>query len=571
MLEELIVKNLGIIENVSLEFDGAGCYVLSGESGAGKTLTLNALNLLKGKRGGSSLVMSGAKQASVESFWNVNNVLQDNSFKEMLTNFGVDFNDEIDELLVSRIINKNGKSKAMLDGNRTTTTQLSKITPFLFSIHGQSDQTKLQNPTEQLAMLDVYAGKDFTEIYEKYVKSYNKWRKVKKEYEDVKTNSATKKREIIVLKSFIKDFENLNPAVDEDVILQKEIDVLSNLDIIKENLNSCLQLIDADDFEMPSLESQFKIILENLSNLSKFDEKLADLSDESHDVFKKMQKLFNKIVSYSENIDTDALQKLYATEERLENIKILVKKYGSSLNDVILQYENVNDELKELEKYDIPLEKFEQKAEKFFNETLFLSEQLFKVRVKYAKSLMNKINIELSGLAMEDTKFIVNVENSSNLTKTGGDTVSFKIAQHGLKPVEISKGASGGELSRIMLAVELVLAENIPEHCFIFDEIDSGTGGKTSIEIGKRLAKLGKRHQVIVVTHLPQVAAFADKHYKIVKNVINDKTVTEIELLKNESKVAEINRMLSGLTDSASGELHAKELLQFAKEYKNGV
>lgn len=563
MLEQINISNLGIIKEASLSFNN-GLTAITGETGAGKTMVLSALHLLLGKRANSNMVGKYSNQLSVEGCWDINN---ENLIKEIEETGAII---EEGQVFINRTIKENSKSRSVIGGKSTPTTVLGAIGGKLVNIHGQSDQTRLKSKTAQKDALDKYAGEPFQKALKEYIKVYKEWKKQKEHIEDIKQNSAARKREINNLKSFIDEFDKVDPYENEFEEIEKKINSLSNVDAIRNSMCEGQESVAPSDSELPQVSDQISMLISSLSKVSQYDSVIEEIQAKAAKINDDFDDLISEIESYIENIDEDSIEQLYIAQERELELKKFIKKYGDTLDEIIDQKNEAEKELEELEQYNQPVEDLEEEFIKTSKKLQEKSDKLTEIRTKTAIKMEKNVNKELLGLSMSGSSLKIIVSQIDSPSSTGQDEIEFGMISKGSAKInQISKSASGGELSRIMLAIEVVLADTKNIGTFIFDEVDSGVGGETAIEIGKRLAQLSKDAQVIVVTHLPQVAAYADHFLQVTKTVEENETLTTVKELNNEEKINELTRMLSGMSDSSSGKAHAKELFEHAKSFKN--
>lgn len=563
MLEQINISNLGIIKEASLSFNN-GLTAITGETGAGKTMVLSALHLLLGKRANSNMVGKYSNQLSVEGCWDINN---ENLIKEIEETGAII---EEGQVFINRTIKENSKSRSVIGGKSTPTTVLGAIGGKLVNIHGQSDQTRLKSKTAQKDALDKYAGEPFQKALKEYIKVYKEWKKQKEHIEDIKQNSAARKREINNLKSFIDEFDKVDPYENEFEEIEKKINSLSNVDAIRNSMCEGQESVSPSDSELPQVSDQISMLISSLSKVSQYDNAIEEIQVKAAKINDDFDDLISEIESYIENIDEDSIEQLYIAQERELELKKFIKKYGDTLDEIIDQKNEAEKELEELEQYNQPVEDLEEEFIKTSKKLQEKSDKLTEIRTKTAIKMEKNVNKELLGLSMSGSSLKIIVSQIDSPSSTGQDEIEFGMISKGSAKInQISKSASGGELSRIMLAIEVVLADTKNIGTFIFDEVDSGVGGETAIEIGKRLAQLSKDAQVIVVTHLPQVAAYADHFLQVTKTVEENETLTTVKELNNEEKINELTRMLSGMSDSSSGKAHAKELFEHAKSFKN--
>lgn len=526
-------------------------------------MVLSALNLLLGKRGSNKMIYKDASMLSVEGCWNLSN----SSHQAEIEETGAVIED--DQLYINRTIKDDGKSRSVVGGKTTPASVLSSIGGKLVNIHGQSDQIRLRNTNAQREALDKYAGEALQKELAKFLKAFRDWKSKKAYIEDITTNASQRKREISSIKAFITDFDNVAPTEGQDVELAKQIAALSNMDTIRISSNEALESLMPSNEEIPSATEQLRAFISLLSRIASFDPELESIHEKAETVSADLEELSDSLESFIRGLDEESIEQLYVAQEQEIAIKNLVRKYGSSLQDVIEQRDKAEEELEELESYNQPLEELNAELEVLHEKMTIAAQRVTDLREKAARKMEKEVNDELKGLSMSGSKLLIQISKTSP-SNTGQDEIELMLLANGsATPNPIAKSASGGELSRIMLALEVVLADPKSTGTFIFDEVDSGVGGETAIEIGKRLALLAKEAQVIVVTHLPQVAAYGDNHLKVLKTVTAGTTETTVQQLSSKERIDEITRMLSGMSDSETGKAHAAELIGHAESFKN--
>lgn len=564
MLEEISIKNLGVISEARLPFT-KGLTVITGETGAGKTMVLTALQLLLGKRSDASIVRHGTDFVSIEGCWNVEGLKVIADINET----GAIIEDN--QLFVNRTVHKDGKSRAVLGGKTTPASVLAKIGTGLVNIHGQSDQIQLKNAVAQREALDGYAGEALKEALAEYTDTYSKWKNLSRLIKDVKINATARQREYEELTEAIKTISAINPLPEEDATLKQEIATLSNIDALRNSVVEALNALSSEDYDSPDPSTQIAVAVKALNGTAEFDPHVAASTEKAEALLENLQELTSELSSYLESIDGDSIQRLNEAQERLSQLNRLIRKYGNDLNDVIEYWEKAERSVLDLDPENNNLDKLEEELEQLVKKLKTDADTLTSVRKEAAATLSSKVNEELEGLAMAGNKLLINITEVAP-TAYGQDEVAFMLKMPGTTEARpISKSASGGELSRVMLSLLLVLAKDKTEHTQILDEIDSGIGGKTGIKIGEKLAELAKTSQVIVVSHLAQVAVFADNHLKIVKTSDGSFVNSSVQVLEGGERVKEIARMASGITESTLGQQHAEELIEMADKFKQKV
>jgi DNA repair protein RecN (Recombination protein N) len=559
VIEEIRIRDLGVISEAVLPL-GPGFTAITGETGAGKTMVVTALGLLRGERSDSATVRKGSDAAWVEGRWSL---AQPEAISEVVSEAGGVLDD--DELLLGRSVSSEGRSRAVVGGRSTPVSVLADLGDRLVAVHGQSDQVRLRSTSAQREALDRFAGSRFAEVLAEYEHAYKRWRANVAELERITATADARAREAEDLRISISEIEAVAPQPGEDVSLTELVERLMNTEDLRlatAQAREALSSEEGDDADALVRVDLAKRTMEKMANvdpvLAGLAEHLTQLSFELHDVV-------GKLSSHLANLEGDGERDLDAIQQRRAEIATLMRKYGPSLDEVLQVMDTGGRRLLELENDTERID--ELSAEVAADHALVqrTAEALHVMRVEAAIKLSEAVTVELSALAMPDAQLHVAVTQVNELTLAGCDTVELLLRPHpGSDPRPIAKSASGGELSRIMLALEVVIAgvDSVPT--FVFDEVDAGVGGAAAIEIGRRLAALAESAQVIVVTHLAQVAAFASNHLRVVKDTSGEVTESSVQALSGEDRVAEMARLLSGLPDSESGLAHARELLSAA-------
>lgn len=558
MLTELTVENLGIIKRAHLEFQ-KGMVAISGESGAGKSMLLGGLKLLLGGRADTNIIRKGADRASVDCVWSIDDPL----VSEILEEKGAAVEDS--ELLVSRVIGGEGvRSRFTIGGRPSPTSAMDDIKSSLVEIHGQSDQIQLRDPAVQRQVLDSFGGATLEKLLKEYQTAYKAWRKLVARIKDLEENFSRHEVEVRYNRDLVSRFEELAPEAGEMESLQREIDKLSNLEEISEKLGLVANLLFPEDSE--TALAPLEQALTTLRRISEHDAELESLTEEIESALDPLEAKLGELETYISGVDMDDLEKLKDLEDRLFDLKVYAKPFGNDLDRAIAESLKAQKFLETAED-DLDLDAL--KAELLVSEKSLkeVAAKLTESRINHAADISSRINVELAGLAMGGTTFVAEV-NQSTYGSHGVDEISFMVETKGSARRPITKAASGGELSRLMLALEVVVtAQDEKAITFVFDEIDTGVGGATAMEIGRRLAKLAEKHQVIVVTHLPQVAAWADSQLVISKDTSGE-IIADVKTVVGQERIQEIARMLSGLNESETGLAHAEELLALTMREK---
>ena len=556
MINEIYIRDLGVIREARLGFT-AGLNVVSGETGAGKTMVLTALGLLLGERADSGSVRAGAAQTLVEGRWgSVPELLQ-----ARVEELGASLDDG--ELIANRSVSSEGKSRAAIGGASVPVNVLGEIGSQLVVVHGQADQIRLKSSAAQREALDSFASLS-NELGE-YRNHFDAWRKAVRSLDEVLGNKASNAAELASLISDLEEIEKVSPKPGEDVELLDIANRMSNLESLKSAASLAHEALssDQDSVDVLGLLGQAK---RSLEQQAASDSKLGELAERMQEATFLVSDVAGELASYLAGLEVDSELSLDEVQIRRASLTALIRKHGTSLEDVFGFSERASKRVLELDDSDERIDSLRAAVDEQFAAVQKLATEISLKRKVAAVALAEQVNAELAGLAMAGAQLVVEVSDLEEFAAHGANQVSLALRSYaGAEPRPIGKGASGGELSRIMLALEVVLAKGHQAQTFIFDEVDAGVGGAAAIEVGKRLARLSKDAQVIVVTHLAQVAAFADNHHRVSKSNDGDITESGIETLVGEARQAELARMLSGLADSDSAQQHAAELMSLAK------
>ena len=559
MIEEILIRDLGVISEAKLEF-GPGLTVLTGETGAGKTMVLNALGLLLGERSDSSAIRKGQEQAFVEGRW----LLADSAVSR-IRELGIELEDA--ELLVNRSVSAEGRSRAALSGKSVPVGILSEIGEQLVVVHGQSDQIRLRSAAAQREALDQFAGVELAKVMTEYTSVYANWKQAATRLSEITTQLEARSREADQIRSAVEELTSLDPKPGEDIELAEKALKLTHLEELRIAATAAHNQLSSEGFD----DSSDAITLigkarRALEAVSEHDPELAALAQQLKEIGFSLNETSASISGYLASLDSEGGQELERVQQRRADLTSAMRKYGPTLEEVISYFENSGARLLELDSSDKEIQELTALEQSLGKQATSLAKTITELRNKAASALAKSVTGELAALAMTGASLEVTVSQGSELGANGADQVAILLSAYpGAEPRPLGKGASGGELSRIMLAIEVVLAGSELAPTFIFDEVDAGVGGAAATEVGKRLATLAQNAQVIVVTHLPQVAAFATRHLRVLKSVSDQYTSTDVVRLEGEAVVEELARMLSGLSESESGKTHAKELLELAK------
>lgn len=561
MIEELRIKDLGVIEHAHVQF-GPGLNALTGETGAGKTMALTSLMMLMGAKIDSAKVRAGAQAAVVDGTFVVD---AHSPAIDIVRNAGgdVDIDDDQAVIYVSRHVPASGRTRAYVGGQAVPLAILKQLSEHLVTVHGQKDQLRLTAPQAQRNVLDAYGGTSVGKTLEKYRDAWETYQTMQRERDEFAAKVAQAGTEKLALQAFIKRVDAVRPVLGEEEELKKRAMVLENVEDVRNALTSAAVALDAE--ETGALYNLDRAAYE-LAKISTTDPSLAELVTVLREVSSRASDVSNELGVKRATLDADPEQ-LNAIHERRAELRSLQRDLGMGIADIIERRETADERLAAIADPQANLGKMTQDVNKAWDEVERIGTKLSEQRTASAKKLGTSVTRELTQLAMKDATFSVSVTRANEARSHGLDDIECQLAPHrGSKLLPLGNTASGGEMSRVMLALEVVLADgnSTAEHTFIFDEVDAGIGGKTALSIGERLALLGRGCQVIAVTHLAQVAAYASRHLTVEKNLTASGGLTNVKVLDADERVAELARMLSGHEESEAALTHAAELLSTA-------
>lgn len=571
MIETISIENLGVIAQAELPL-GPGLTALTGETGAGKTMVLTSLKLLLGSKADPAIVRAGTQRCVVEGAFALE---EDAKCIQIAQEAGCEIEDDL--LLASRVVPATGRSRAHLGGRAVPASVLGQVGSRLVSIHGQADQLRLRTAAAQRRALDAVGGSEHEQLCRQYSSCYRAWNQARQDLETWREQALAREGEIAGLRHALEQLEALDPKPGEDQALAEEASRLENLDLLRSGAAQAANAISGDELndDVANVIALVSVARRSLENAADHDPRLASLIPRLNEVAALTSDLAMELTDYLADLDADP-DRLAWVHERREQLRRGCLEIGG-LGQV---FANVNELLAfgqhsaaRLAQLDGPLDREAElvaEVERTGKELKTVAKRLSQARTKLAKLLSQQVSAELEGLMMRGAKLQVRLNPLEQPGPTGMEEVELLLRAHpGAAALPLEKGASGGELSRIMLALEVVLAQHTAtkRHTFVFDEIDAGVGGRAAVEIGRRLAALARHHQVIVVTHLAQVAAWAQTQLVVVKQVgqaSNEATTTAVETVSGPERVRELARMLSGQSDSQTALRHAEELLEQA-------
>jgi len=562
MWHHLQLTALGVIDSAELEL-GEGFTVITGETGAGKTMVVTALGLLRGERADLGLVRRGTDQARIEA---TIGLPEGSTVGERVEEAGGQIEDQ--SLVIGRVLSAQGRSRAIAGGATVPAGLLAEITDELVAVHGQSDQHRLLRAAEQRAALDRFAGDELAAVMAEYTPVHARWRETHRQLEELRTQAQERARELDLLRFGLDEVAAVEPVAGEDESLKAEEDRLAHAEGLALGAERARLLLAADTEDSgEAARGRVAEAVAALHEAAGHDAELDALATRAQELMILLDEVAADLSTYSAGIDLDPAR-LATVQERRAQIIALQRKYGPGLDDVLAWAQKGAARLAELDHDDERLEQLAAERDRLEPEVHRLADRLTELRTAAGERLSGLVDAELAQLSMPHAHLEPRVTRGETATPGphGLDDVELLFsANRGMDPRPLSKGASGGELSRLMLALEVVLSDQSTIPTLVFDEVDAGIGGKAAVEVGRRLARLARHAQVIAVTHLPQVAAFAHHHFVVDKS---DGTVTRSSVvrLQDEQRVDELARMLAGQDDSASAQAHARELLDLAAE-----
>lgn len=561
LLAELSIKNFAIIEQLSLSFED-GLTVFTGETGAGKSIIIDAIQLLAGGRGSAEFVRYGEKKAEIEGLFFVER--NHKAFK-LLTEHGID--DVADgSIVLRREISNTGKSVCRINHKLVTLTVLRSVGATLIDIHGQHEHQSLMQKENHSDLLDGFGRETIEPILLQYQQLFHDYMKIKQKQTTLLDNEQQMAHRLDLITYQLKEIQAANLTLDEDTQLEEEKLRLSNFEKLYDSLGNAYEALSQDQGGLYWIANAMQAV-DTISGLDKELQCLHEAISNSYYVLED--------VSYQIKEKWDALEfdpdRLNAIEERLNLITLLKRKYGSTIEEIMEYAEKITQEIDSITNREQHLESLEKELQEIKQKLQLTGEKLRNARKRVANKLSERIQKELKSLYMEKTKVQIKFTPLHELSKNGLDDIEFFISTNPGEPLKpLAKTASGGELSRIMLALKSIFSHNEGTTSIIFDEVDTGVGGRVAQSMAEKIQMLSLTSQVFCITHLPQVAAISDQHLFISKETTNrNRTITKVEQLTNEEKVKEIARMISGVKMTELTKQHAEELIELASKIKN--
>ncbi len=551
MLANLYIENIAVIEKTNIDFI-KGLNVLTGETGAGKSIIIDSINMVLGKRSPRTLIRAGANSALVSAtFDNISELV-----KRKLRQMGFSIEDDV--LILQREMYVSGKNSCHINSRPASVSALKELGEYLINIHGQNDSLELMNSAYHILYIDALS--DFAPILSEYRSIYKELKKTENELSSANSDDAERLQRVDILKFQIEELEAADVKIGEYDQLQNEKTALLNSERISKELTKSLMILEGDSYA-EGVVSAIDSVSESLIFVSQYMNEVESLSNRFSSALYEIQDCAEEIRSYMNEIEaSDA--KLEEIEERLDLLYKLKKKYGSTEEEILEYLENARKELSELENYEVNRELLQNKYDELYSNANKLAQQLSKIRHDTAEQFVNQVEQEMAFLLMPNIKLVVDFEKIE-LSNRGNDKIEFLISVNpGEDPKPVAKIASGGELSRMMLAIKTVLSKSDFVETLIFDEIDTGISGSAAQRVGKKLSQLSGDRQVMCVTHQAQIASFADNHLLIKKRVESDRTFTSVSILDIDGRIRELARIIGGeeITDTALE--HARRLIE---------
>ena len=551
MLLEISIKNFAIIEGISLNFE-KGMTVLTGETGAGKSIIIDAMNMMLGARATTDVIRHGAPKAEIEGLFSVEN---NHALQMIFDEQGIELGDEI---IIRREILQNGRSVSRVNGQMVNLSVLRSIGQYLVDIHGQHDQEELMRPQLHIQMLDGFGDADFLELKQAYQTNFDAYRKMRKQLLEIKKNQEEHKARIEMLEFQMTEIESASLQPGEDLKLNQERDKLLNHKNIADTLTNAYTMLDNEEF---SSLANVRSAMNDMESLEDYDVEYREISSSLSESYYVLEDVTKRLEDIIEDLDFDG-NHLMQIESRLDLIHAITRKYGGNVDDVLMYFTKITEEYNLLTGNHLSSEDMEAELKKLEVSLVDLATKLASARHNLAQQLEIEIQQELKDLYMDKARFQVQF-TKGKFTREGNESVEFYISTNpgeDFKP--LVKVASGGELSRLMLAIKSAFSRKEGKTSIVFDEVDTGVSGRVAQAIAQKIHKIGQHGQVLAISHLPQVIAIADYQFFIEKISNDHSTVSTVRLLTVEERVEEVAKMLAGENVTEAALSQARELLQ---------
>lgn len=551
MLLEISIKNFAIIEAISLNFE-KGMTVLTGETGAGKSIIIDAMNMMLGARAATDVIRHGAPKAEIEGLFSVEN---SHALQMIFDEQGIELGDEI---IIRREILQNGRSVSRVNGQMVNLSVLRSIGQYLVDIHGQHDQEELMRPQLHIQMLDGFGDADFLELKQAYQTNFDAYRKMRKQLLEIKKNQEEHKARIEMLEFQMAEIESASLQPGEDLKLNQERDKLLNHKNIADTLTNAYTMLDNEEF---SSLANVRSAMNDMESLEEYDVEYREISTSLSESYYVLEDVTKRLEDIIESLDFDG-NRLMQIESRLDLIHAITRKYGGNVDDVLMYFAKITEEYNLLTGNHLSSDDMEAELKKLEVSLVDLATKLASARHNLAQQLEIEIQQELKDLYMDKAQFQVQF-TKGKFTREGNESVEFYISTNpgeDFKP--LVKVASGGELSRLMLAIKSAFSRKEGKTSIVFDEVDTGVSGRVAQAIAQKIHKIGQHGQVLAISHLPQVIAIADYQFFIEKISNDHSTVSTVRLLTVEERVEEVAKMLAGENVTEAALSQARELLQ---------
>ena len=551
MLLEISIKNFAIIEAISLNFE-KGMTVLTGETGAGKSIIIDAMNMMLGARATTDVIRHGAPKAEIEGLFSIEN---SQALQEIFDEQGLELGDEI---IIRREILQNGRSVSRVNGQMVNLSVLRAIGQHLVDIHGQHDQEELMRPQLHIQMLDEFGDTDFLELKQSYQTNFEAYRQMRKQLLEIKKNQEEHKARIEMLEFQMAEIESAALQPGEDLKLNQEHDKLLNHKNISDTLTNAYTMLDNEEF---SSLANVRSAMNDMESLEEYDAEYREISTSLSESYYALEDVTKRLEDIIEDLDFDG-NRLMQIESRLDLIHAITRKYGGNVDDVLMYFAKITEEYNLLTGNHLSSDDLEVELKKLEVSLVDLASKLASARHNLAQQLEIEIQQELKDLYMDKARFQVQF-NKGKFTREGNESVEFYISTNpgeDFKP--LVKVASGGELSRLMLAIKSAFSRKEGKTSIVFDEVDTGVSGRVAQAIAQKIHKIGQNGQVLAISHLPQVIAIADYQFFIEKISNDHSTVSTVRLLTVEERVEEVAKMLAGENVTEAALSQARELLQ---------
>lgn len=567
MLTELSIRNFAIIDRITLTFK-EGLTVLSGETGAGKSIIIDAIQLLAGGRASVDFIRHGEDKAEIEGLF----LIESNSHQIYLVGkqYGIEINDG--EVVLQRVITTSGKSICRVNGKLVTLAILKEFGRTLIDIHSQHETQSLMEPENHIELLDLYNRDEIEQVKEEYTELFQRLETLKRRYKELNENEQEMAQRLDLLEFQLNELEKAELVPEEDILLEKERNQLVNYEKIYKGVHEAYNALYG---EQKGLE-WLSVAQRSLEEINNYDDFIAKKSETLSTHYYMMEDLTYELSNFLETLEYDP-DRLNEIEGRLSEISRLKKKYGTSVSEMIEYMGSIEEEIEQIKNKDSHLQRLANEINELEEDAFVEAKQLHAMRKQAASNLIREVQEELKDLYLEKASFSVqftpeNVVENVPLHKNGFDQIRFLISTNLGEPLkEIAKVASGGELSRIMLVLKKLFAKHQGVTSVIFDEVDTGVSGRVAQAIAEKIFQISNDSQVLCITHLPQVAAMADTHLFIEKNEMENRTVTQVSELTETEQINELTRMMTGTKVTETAKEHAKELHKLAQGFKRAT